>query len=542
MVSPDNAPDRAGECESPLLTRRQTNGFSRLVGGTLRPSAIICIALALLASLLAGAERVAPKKLKPDQSCLSAECHAKLTEGPVVHKPLTKKVKCLACHDQEDEELHKFEFLDEGSELCYGCHKSVTKGKAFAHKPVMDKKKPCLSCHNPHSTASKGLVKTASITAQCLGCHKEMAKGPRYHKAGTVKSRTITGCSSCHDPHASDSKMFLRAAPKDLCTNCHTDMKANLTAAKFAHGPLAAGCVSCHEPHRPLTGKGLRKRGASLCVSCHEPFTPQIAAMSKNHSKLLDGDGCSRCHSPHYSDKKYLLTKAPRQLCLECHVASIKTKSGRKIPGIQPQLAKGMRLHGPLAQEECGKCHQPHGNDRFSFLRKDYPGTFYSSYSPETYALCFSCHKSSLAADSRTPVATNFRNGNVNLHYLHVNKPFKGRTCRACHANHTTKNSHMLTESIPFGTWTIPFGYTGTANGGTCSTGCHREKSYDREKPVKMFWVDQGATTQPTTQPAVATKGIVPKTPPARSIPPKDVKTPATAPATLGAKDAKATS
>ena len=545
MAFSGKRPEAADGRQAPSETSPQADGPSRIGAGVMRPAVVICAALALFASLLAGQERVAPKKLKPDQSCLSADCHANKAKGAVVHKPITKK-QCIACHDQEDEELHEFTLIDEGSELCYGCHKSVTKSKTFIHKPVQDKKKPCLACHNPHSTASKGLVKAESITGQCLTCHKEMAKGARYHKAGTVDSRTITGCSSCHDPHGSNSRRFLRAAPQDLCLNCHTEMKESLTGAKYAHGPLAEGCIGCHEPHRPLTGKGLKKRGAGLCMTCHEHFTPTVTAMSKNHSKLLDGNDCGRCHSPHFSSRKFLLTSAPSKLCLECHTTGIKTKSGRKIPGVEAQPAKEMHLHGPLAQEECGKCHEPHGNERFSFLRKSYPGTFYSPYKLETYALCFGCHKSSLVADSRTLIATNFRNGSVNLHYLHVNKPFKGRTCRACHANHATPRPHMLTETVPFGPREIPLGYTGTANGGTCATGCHRSKSYDREKPVKLYWVDQGAiiqpptqpTSQPATQPAGA-KGTGEKTPPDKSGPSKDVKTPSTAPAVPAAPRAK---
>lgn len=475
---------------------------------------------------------------------MTKECHAKQIVGPVVHQPVAKQ-KCDACHDQEEETLHKFEFIDEGAELCYACHKSVTKKRKFTHKPLKDKdkKKQCLRCHSPHSTKAKKLIKAKSRTAQCYECHKKMVNDKLYHKAMVVKSSKVKKskdgksivikstdvktCTGCHNPHASDSAKFLHAAPLKLCLGCHDKVKTGAEAAKYVHSPLVAGCIACHDPHKPETGKGLKKRGASLCMSCHEHFNPQVSFMSKYHPRLLDENGCHRCHSPHFSSRKFHLIKPPRTLCLNCHTKDIKTRSGRKIIGVKPELAKEMRLHGPLATEDCGKCHQPHGNDKFSFLRKSYPRTFYSPYKPEIYALCFGCHNKSLAANSRTPTATKFRNGNVNLHYIHVNKPDKGRTCRACHANHATRNPHMLTDSTSFGTWSIPIKYKESKNGGTCVSGCHWSMSYDRENPVKLR-----PTTKPASQPADKRATSKPHSP-------KKLEKPTTRPAPIRLEDLK---
>jgi len=442
---------------------------------------------------LRGQERRAPEKLKPGASCATKECHGNLTARAVVHKPLTKK-PCEVCHEQDDETLHKFTYPDAGSELCYGCHKSATKNKKFIHAPLKDKKKPCLRCHDPHSTATKWLVKAKTVSAQCLECHTELAKGPRYHK-----SRAVKGCTGCHVGHAADTSKFLRAAPQDLCYTCHEDIKEDAAEAKVVHGPLSVGCLPCHDPHKPMTGQGLRHKGAGLCMSCHEHFKPKAAAMSKHHPKLLKKKACRRCHEPHFSARKALLVKTPQKLCLTCHDKDIKSASGRVVQAMGPQVADGMHLHGPLAQGDCGKCHEPHGNERPGFLRRSYPKKFYSPYTPETYAFCFGCHGRSMADDKLTPIATKFRNGNVNLHYLHVNMPDKGRTCRACHASHGTKNRHMLVDFVRFGQWRLPIGYTETEGGGTCTSGCHRKMGYDRDNPVKP-----GATTQPTptTKPA----------------------------------------
>ena len=491
--------------------------------------ASVCAGLILFVSVapLPGQERRAPKELDPEASCVTKECHSKQAAGAVVHEPVAEKT-CDSCHDQEDETLHVFELVDEGSALCYGCHKSVTKKKKFTHAPLKDKKKPCLRCHDAHSTASKHLIKAKTATDQCLECHTDLAKGPRYHKSGDVKE-----CGSCHTPHASNVGKLLRTAPPELCFSCHKDIKQGAASARYMHGPLAVGCNPCHDSHRPVTGVGgLKKGGAGLCVACHEHFEPTVSAMSKHHSKLLTENDCRRCHNPHFSDRKFFLIKPARQLCLDCHRAELKTKSGRKIKAMEP-LAKETNLHAPLAKDGCGGCHQPHGNEQFGFLRKSYPGTFYSSYKPETYALCFDCHKPSLAADSRTATATKFRNGNLNLHYLHVNKPGKGRTCRACHAAHGTQNTHMLTDSVSFGSWEIPIGYKETKNGGTCESGCHLQMSYDREKPIK-----QGTTKKLIPVPS-ASKGAAGKKA-QRSPPlPTESRKPTPSPASAPSKDAR---
>jgi hypothetical protein len=76
---------------------------------------------------------------------------------------------------------------------------------------------------------------------------------------------------------------------------------------------------------------------------------------------------------------------------------------------------------------------------------------------------------------------TRFRNGEVNLHWLHVNRE-KGRTCRACHEVHASKNPFHIRDAVPFGSkgWLIEIKFKQTTNGGSCSPGCHSDKTYDR--------------------------------------------------------------
>ncbi len=76
-----------------------------------------------------------------------------------------------------------------------------------------------------------------------------------------------------------------------------------------------------------------------------------------------------------------------------------------------------------------------------------------------------------------TESATDFRNGDTNLHFLHVNKE-KGRTCRACHDTHGSNRPKHVTEGVPFGSWEIPINFQETPKGGSCAPGCHAERDY----------------------------------------------------------------
>jgi hypothetical protein len=87
--------------------------------------------------------------------------------------------------------------------------------------------------------------------------------------------------------------------------------------------------------------------------------------------------------------------------------------------------------------------------------------------------------------DQRTTVLTNFRNGDRNLHYLHVNRK-KGRTCISCHEVHAGSQEMQIRTLTPFGAWEIPIKYAKTPTGGKCLESCHVLKEYDREKPFKL--------------------------------------------------------
>ena len=83
----------------------------------------------------------------------------------------------------------------------------------------------------------------------------------------------------------------------------------------------------------------------------------------------------------------------------------------------------------------------------------------------------------------------------MNLHYLHVNRETKGRTCRACHETHASSNEQHIRESVPFGTggWQLPIGFKKSASGGSCAPGCHAPYKYDRVEPIVYAKPDKPA-------------------------------------------------
>ena len=174
----------------------------------------------------------------------------------------------------------------------------------------------------------------------------------------------------------------------------------------------------------------------------------------------------------------------PMDLYLSCHDKEYKRKKDRSVPDMKALLAENKEHHGPIKQKDCSGCHDPHGSNDFRILRNYYPPTFYKPFDITNYGLCFSCHEKTVALNSKTTKLTNFRNGSENLHFLHVNKPIKGRTCRACHETHASNSPRHIREAVPFGAWDLPLNFEKTESGGSCTPGCHKIKLYDRDKRV----------------------------------------------------------
>jgi predicted CXXCH cytochrome family protein len=417
----------------------------------------LCLVLASLAACVAcGRAAVA------EESCVSAQCHAQLLKGSTVH-PVAEA--CDGCHQAVETPHPKkgqktFKLTQDPPDLCYTCHDKFG-DKKLVHFPVQNGM--CTTCHNPHSSNQPKLL-AQPLKEVCGSCHAD-------HLAFKVLHGPVSAgdCTACHTPHESTTKALLLKEGEALCVGCHTDMP-ELLKKKHVHPALAGGCTSCHNPHGSDFPRMLAQEGQDLCFLCHSPIADKVKESAVPHPALLMERGCASCHSPHASDNEKLLLNPVKDTCVACH------------DSIVPKNATVM--HGPNNDGKCTRCHEPHGSQNDHLLVATFPTEAYVPYSDDAYPLCFTCHKRDMVQYADTSFATNFRDGERSLHYVHVHKQ-KGRSCRLCHSWHGSTTPMLIADSVPFGKWNLPLKFTKTDTGGSCAPGCHKPQHYDRKSPGK---------------------------------------------------------
>jgi len=216
-----------------------------------------------------------------------------------------------------------------------------------------------------------------------------------------------------------------------------------------------------------------------------------VGEVKIKHAGLETDKLCLACHDPLVSDYANHLIMQPAELCLSCHDRQYTHDSKVVVANMKAILKQNKVHHGPIKQKDCSACHNPHGSNNFRILQKPFPELFYAPYQASNYKLCFMCHQNTIANEKFTTTLTRFRNGNQNLHFVHVNNSIKGRTCRVCHDVHATNNLKHLRDAVPFGGWQLPINFEKTETGGTCLPGCHKEFGYDRGKKVEKRYCIQ---------------------------------------------------
>jgi len=324
-----------------------------------------------------------------------------------------------------------------------------------------------------------------------------LAPLPAGQKAAISHSAFEDGdCSICHKNKDAKDPGPLKGPVNALCLDCHEDF-SKLMSLKFSHVPAKESCVSCHNPHNSKIKKLLVDESDTLCLSCHDDIK-KLASQSKvPHAALTTGAKCSNCHNPHGANVEHLLQRLPYDLCVTCHGKDgVEDHEGKKLTNMKTLLAENPELHGPVADKDCSACHNPHGGENFRLLNHEYPAKFYSGFDPKVYALCFECHEETIVTKAETTTLTQFRNGSTNLHFVHVNKAERGRTCRACHEVHAAKQKHQIRDGVPYGSkgWILKINYTRTSNGGSCEKTCHEARSYTN---VVMSLATKPATPDP---------------------------------------------
>ena len=255
----------------------------------------------------------------------------------------------------------------------------------------------------------------SAVGIDCLKCHGKLTKGSVVHAAVSM------GCTTCHTgidaktvPHKKSgaAKYGLSAEQPDLCYGCHA---RETFEKKTVHAALAMGCTSCHNPHSSNTAKLLLSEAPGLCFTCHD----KTLFSKKTIHAPVAGGLCLTCHVPHASDEVALLANSPYDLCLTCHgeiaekphiLTGIGTAS-HPVGPVKKRKVEPMKKGKQKAKQDvssgtsntimdpvntimdpvrpgrkfyCGSCHEPHSTETPTLFR------FKAKSSMD---LCGSCHK-----------------------------------------------------------------------------------------------------------------------------------------------------
>jgi predicted CXXCH cytochrome family protein len=437
------------------------------------PTAVACAAgVALVAWRAPGQVGRAAQDAPPGVETCAGECHQDILNRPFMHGPTQRD--CQACHVQGSPTEHRFFLITPKDELCQKCH--ALPARATVHHPVQAG--ACMDCHDPHGSAHKGVLIADPNRDLCGRCHgRELTTGKYVH--GPV---VLGACVVCHEPHTSAEPSLLRVSERDTCLMCHAEVTADRGPDWHTHGALDQGCVGCHDPHASDHRFQLHATAPDLCLKCHEQVVMQgLEAAPVVHGAVMQEGGCVICHEPHGSTLPNLRKQSETEMCLACHDQPMQSSGGQPLANMATVLATNHQHHGPVREGLCTACHQPHAGERFRLLVEEYPPEFYAPFRIETFSLCFRCHIPELVLEPKGSGLTNFRDGDTNLHWLHVNQE-KGRTCRACHEVHASSRPAHMRDAVPFGSagWLLEINFAQSGRGGSCTPGCHTTRTYDR--------------------------------------------------------------
>ncbi len=408
--------------------------------------------------------------------CLSSGCHGTFMKADNIH-PIIKD-GCETCHDQSYENHPKrdgneFKLNDEVGTLCFECHDGPDE-KLMSHSVFAEGE--CTSFLSPHSSDNPSLLKSENIGELCAECH-DVDNQENLVKHGPAVSGQ---CPICHEPHQSANASLLKVESPQLCFNCHTD-KQDLLKLTTVHSAYDGSCADCHTPHSSQNESLVKKETSILCLECHEDLGLEIKTAKTVHKIINQGKSCISCHLPHASETASLLVKEGKELCYSCHNKEYKSEE-RTLNNIYEIVTESKYAHEAVASGECTNCHFSHSSNNFYLLNASFPfGSYAEGVHPENFSQCFQCHDSEALTLEKTTTATNFRDGNINMHYLHISKN-KGRNCILCHNSHGANKQHLIAKTVKFGTWQMPLNYKVIENGGSCAPGCHSKLKYDRAK------------------------------------------------------------
>jgi len=220
------------------------------------------------------------RMLVQDPPGLCFQCHdqSEFTAKSTIHPPVQAGM-CTSCHNPHSQDKDKL-LMAEPPELCFNCHDQGKFNNKYTHSPV--EAGMCTSCHFPHQSDNEKLLQTA-VPDLCFNCH-DNAEFTRKN----IHPALEMGCTTCHSPHASANIFQLLKPINGVCADCHPDIgKTPHVISGFGRGkghPLmgkkdparpgrAFACSSCHNPHSSDSIRLFRYRASSpfeICTNCHK--------------------------------------------------------------------------------------------------------------------------------------------------------------------------------------------------------------------------------------------------------------------------------
>jgi len=215
-----------------------------------------------------------------------------------------------------------------GEKVCAGCHNDVyAKFSKTLHARAgswVQGFQNCESCHGPGEEHAKAgdpskiqnpeKMDREMLAELCLGCHQQDHK--LVHWDNSVHESRGQTCIDCHDIHTDNNKLLKAADVKDVCFQCHKDVRAD--TYKTSHHPIREGkitCTNCHNPHGSVADHQIDAVTVNdKCYECHaEKRGPFL------HEHIPVTEDCTICHTPHGSTHTKLLVRKTLFLCQSCH-------------------------------------------------------------------------------------------------------------------------------------------------------------------------------------------------------------------------------
>ncbi len=195
----------------------------------------------------------------------------------------------------------------------------------------------------------------------------------------------------------------------------------------------------CTGCHDPQTGYDTTQVTARTCRKCHEGYGEPVPG-DWVHGPVVQ-DRCDMCHEPHKSEFAGLLKQAQPTLCFDCH---------------DSEFVRTDPYHAKLEAPRCSDCHDPHaaGNrllladSRTYARRKAGPDAVKSRHPDHARADCAKCH----SVEQSNVLVERIDAQCLSCHAKVLDPPpgqvlhqaVKDGNCTACHSAHQSVRPALL--------------------------------------------------------------------------------------------------